>query len=83
MLSTGLTWRQLAEVLKALRWDREYVRELGLDPDDLPPRERSAILVYVRLFLLDIDTPEAAAAADKLAGLVKSLGYVVTKPSTK
>ena len=40
ILSSGNTWRQLAELLKNLRWDKESVRELGLDPDAFPPRDR-------------------------------------------
>src|SRR5262249_33604764 len=40
VLSNGLTWRELAELLKRVRWDREAVRELGLDPDRLAPRDR-------------------------------------------
>ena len=40
ILSNGLTWRELAAWLKKVRWDPETVRELGLDPDNLPPRDR-------------------------------------------
>ena len=39
-VSGGMTWRELAALLKQLRWDREAVRELKLDPADLPPRDR-------------------------------------------
>src|SRR3954454_8385221 len=40
LVSGGMNWRQLAALLKRYRWDREVVRELGLDPADLPPRDR-------------------------------------------
>ena len=40
VLSNGVTWRQLSELLRLMRWDKEMVRELGLNPDDLPPRDR-------------------------------------------
>src|SRR3954468_18257528 len=37
VLSPGLTWRALADQLKSLRWNKDAVREVGLDPADLPP----------------------------------------------
>src|SRR4051812_42035214 len=40
VVSSGLTWRDLAAVLKQVRWDKDAVRELGLDPDALAPRDR-------------------------------------------
>ena len=76
-LSAGLTWRQASELLKLIRWDRECVRELGLDPDELPPRDRQRFW-YSAIIAAQIDSPEAAAAADKLAAKVKSLGFVVS-----
>jgi len=82
VLSNGLTWRQLAELLKALRWDRENVRELGLNPDDLPPRERQRFW-YSAIVSAQIDSPEAAADADKLSSRAKSLGFVVAKAVRK
>jgi hypothetical protein len=82
VLSTGLTWRQLAELLKTLRWDREHVRELDLDPENLPPRERQRFW-YSAIVAAQIDSPEAVADADKLANRVKNLGFVVAKPTPK
>src|SRR5436190_19875198 len=35
-VSRGQTWRDLAALLKKLRWEPEVVREPGLDPADLP-----------------------------------------------
>src|SRR5438128_432997 len=40
VVSNGIAWRELAGWLKKHRWDPEAVRELGLDPHDLPPRDR-------------------------------------------
>src|SRR3954469_20244943 len=40
LVSPGLTWRALADLLKSLRWNKDAVRELGLDPAALPPRDR-------------------------------------------
>src|SRR4051812_1639728 len=39
-VSRGLSWRDVSAWLKKVRWDREAVRELGLEPDDLSPRDR-------------------------------------------
>src|SRR5712691_730111 len=41
-VSQGLTWRELAAVLKKLSWEKEWVRELGLDPSELTPRDRGS-----------------------------------------
>src|SRR5438128_7063613 len=40
IVSSGQTWREAASLLKRVRWEREMVAELGLDPDTLPPRDR-------------------------------------------
>ncbi len=37
---SGLTWRELSGWLKKVRWDKDAVREFGLEPADLPPRDR-------------------------------------------
>jgi hypothetical protein len=79
VLSRGVTWRELAEVLKLLRWDRELVRELGLNPDDLPPRDRQRFW-YSAITAARIDSNEARAEADKLVPLVAKLGYVASQP---
>ena len=81
LLSGGLTWRQLADLLKTMRWDKECVRELGLEPDELPPRDRQRFW-YSAILAAEINSPEARSAADKLTTKVKSLGFVVTKPSS-
>ncbi len=76
VLSKGLTWRELAELLKQIRFDRELVRELGLDPDELPPRDRQRFW-YSVIAAAQVDSPEAAAAADKLARKTTAIGYVI------
>ena len=40
LICGGTTWRTLANTLKDLRYDTELVRELGLDPETLSPRDR-------------------------------------------
>lgn len=76
VLSKGLTWRELAELLKDIRFDRELVRELGLDPNHLPPRDRHRFW-YSAIAAAQVDAPEASAQADKLARKTGPLGYII------
>jgi hypothetical protein len=77
VVSPGLTWRALADLLKNLRWDKNAVREIGVNPADLPPRDRQRYW-YTAIAQARVDSPEAIAAGDRLVALVKSLGYVVS-----
>jgi hypothetical protein len=76
VVSGGLTWRELANQLKLARWDPDTVKDLGLDPDALPPRDRQRFW-YSAIAQAGVDTPEAKAAGDKLVNPLKKLGYVV------
>jgi hypothetical protein len=77
VVSVGLTWRALSETLKTLRWNKEAVREIGLDPADLPPRDRQRFW-YTAIAHAKVDAAEAVAAGDRLATLVNPLGYAVS-----
>lgn len=77
VLSKGLTWRQLSDLLKQIRWDREWVRELGLDPEELPPRDRQRFW-YTAIAAAQVDTAEASAAADRLIRKAAAVGYVIS-----
>jgi hypothetical protein len=74
VISSGITWRDLAAFLKKLRWDPDAVKELGLDPDDLPPRDRQRFW-YSAIAHAKVDSAEAIAAGDKFAKALKGLGY--------
>lgn len=76
VVSAGMTWRDLAALLKKLRWDRDQVRELGMEPADLPPRDREKFW-YVAISRANVVSPEASAEADALAGPLRALGYEV------
>jgi hypothetical protein len=76
VLSTGVTWRQLSDLLRLIRWDKELVRELGLNPDDLPPRDRQRYW-YAAILAAKVDTSVAREAGDKYARLVAKLGFVI------
>jgi hypothetical protein len=76
VLSAGVTWRQLSELLRVIRWDKELVRELGLNPDDLPPRDRQRYW-YAAIVAAHVDTMEAREAGDRYARLIAPLGIMV------
>jgi hypothetical protein len=75
-LSAGLTWREVAALLKLLRYDTELGREAGADPETLSPRDRERYW-YAVIALARVDGAEALAEAEALIGPLKSLGFVV------
>lgn len=77
VISVGLTWRQAATLLRLARWDKDAVRELGLDPAALPPRDRERFW-YSAIAQAQVDTPTAKQAGDALADQLVPLGYVVS-----
>jgi hypothetical protein len=76
LVSDGVTWRTLAAALKRARWDKEAVRELGLDPAALPPRDRERFW-YMAIARAGVDSEEAATAGDRLSKALRAKGYVV------
>src|SRR5262245_25010189 len=79
VVSAGMTWRELAALLKRVRWDRETVREMGLSPEDLPPRDREKFW-YLAIARAGIASAEAVAEASALAEELARLGYEVGPP---
>ena len=83
LISSGLTWRDAAALLKRLRWDREAVHELGLDPAHMPPRDRERFW-YSAIARAGIDSSQAVADADELVKSLQDLGFAVgPAPGTK
>jgi len=80
ILSTGLTWRQLATELKDARFDKNLVRELGADPDTLAPRDRERYW-YAAIALADVGGAEAAQQADQILKSLKPHGVIEVKKS--
>jgi hypothetical protein len=76
LISSGLTWRAAARLLKKVRWDPEAVRDLGIDPAALPPRDRVRFW-YLAIGHAALDTQTAAEAGDRLAAILNVHGYVV------
>jgi hypothetical protein len=75
-VSAGLTCRLLAEWLKELRWDRDAVRELGLDPATLSPRDRVRFW-YQAMAQAQLNSPAAALDGARFAANLADLGYAV------
>jgi hypothetical protein len=75
-LSGGMTWRELAALLKKVRWRRDVVEELGLNPEELAPRDREKFW-YTAIARAHVDSAEARKAGDDLAKLLKKHGYIV------
>jgi hypothetical protein len=76
LLSSGLTWRALAEQLKTIRWPRDAVRELGIDPAALAPRDRQRYW-YQAITQAQVSSGQATAAGDRFAEVLRSAGYIV------
>ena len=76
VISKGMTWRELAGRLKKFRWDPEAVREFGLEPDSLPPRDRQRYW-YGAIMQAKIDSGTASAAGDRFVDVMRGLGYDV------
>ena len=68
--------RKLAGAIKKARWDPEIVRELGLDPDDLPVRDRQRFW-YTAITRAQIDSRAAHEAGEKFAEVLRQNGYEV------
>jgi hypothetical protein len=76
LVSAGVTWRVAARLLKKARWDPEAVCQLGLEPADLPPRDRERYW-YSAVQHAHVDSDTAVQAAEKLAAVLRNHGYIV------
>ncbi len=76
VISAGQTWREAAALLKRVRWEREAVAELGLNPDDLPPRDRH-LYWFKAIAQAAVDSAKARAAGDRFAEAMKASGYTI------
>jgi hypothetical protein len=73
-ISGGLSYRELAALLKRVRWEREAVAELGVEPSSLAPRDRERYW-YQAIVQARVDSPQASAAGDTLAEQLRAAGY--------
>ena len=79
VISTGQTWRDVSNLLKIVRWDPETARELGIDPETLPPRDRQRYW-YSAIAQAQLSSDVAIKAGDWFAATLTKLGYVVGAP---
>jgi hypothetical protein len=79
VISKGATWREVAALLKKVRWEPEAVREIGLNPDELPPRDRQRYW-YSAIAQAKVDSANAISAGDRLADALRGLGYEIGSP---
>lgn len=77
LISPGLGWREVANWLKKTRWDPEVVREIGQDPDALPPRDRQRFWFSV-IAAAGVDSAAAAEAGERFAKVLAAHGYRVS-----
>ena len=78
VIGRGVTWRELAGLLKRLRWEPELVNELGIESQDLPPRDRQRYW-YTAIARAHVDGIEAAKAGDQYAELLRKQGFDVAE----
>jgi hypothetical protein len=76
LVANGIPWRELATLLKKVRWDKEAVRELQVDPTRLPPRDRQRYW-YSAIVKAGVDSLEAFRAGESMAQLLRTLGYEI------
>ncbi len=76
-LVSGISWRDLALLLKKVRWDPAMVRQLGVDPTKLAPRDRERFW-YQAICQAGLDSPVAKKSAQRLKGWLDRFGYSVS-----
>jgi hypothetical protein len=74
VVSTGVTWRLLAEQLKKVRWTKEAANELGLELGSFAPRDRQRFWYQV-IAHAGVDSPKARAAGQLMVEKLKQMGY--------
>src|SRR5262245_32394636 len=75
-VSQGLGWRELAGWLKKVRWDPEAVRDLGVDPAELNPRDRQRYW-FAAISRAGVDTAKGTEAGNRFAAVLTKAGYQV------
>ncbi len=79
VISRGMSWREMANLLKKVRWEPDVVRELGIEPSTLPPRDRQRYW-YSAIAAAHVDSAKAIEAGDRFAKSLNELGYDVGPP---
>jgi hypothetical protein len=79
LVSRGLGWREVATWLRKTRWDPEAVRELGVNPDALPPRDRQRFW-FTAIAQAGVGSDTASAAGKRFGEILREVGYEVGSP---
>lgn len=79
VVSRGFTWRELAQQLKELRFDKNLVKELELDPDSLSPKDRQKFW-YSAIAAANVLSDKAVQSAEIIRQRLHPLGYTVSPP---
>ncbi len=78
LVSNGITWRELAALLKKVRWDKNAALDLPLQDVTLPPREREKYW-YAAIAHAGVGSEAATCAGDRLATTLRRNGFVVSE----
>ena len=76
LVSTGATWRSLAELLKKVRWTKQAATDLGLELGGFAPRDRQRFWYQV-ISHAGVDSPQAREAGVRMIELLKHMGYKI------
>jgi hypothetical protein len=76
LISSGLTWREVATWLKKVRWNKDAIHELGLQKATLPQRDRFRYW-YNAIARAHVDSADALLAGTRLAEKLAAAGYSV------
>jgi hypothetical protein len=75
-VGSGITWRDLAALLKKVRWPREAALELHFDPETLPQRDRERYW-YTVIAHAGVASSEAIQQGDALAEILREAGFKI------
>ncbi len=76
LVSSGVTWRALAEQLKKVRWSKQSADELGLELATFAPRDRQRFWYQV-IAHAQVDSARAREAGAQMIELLRKIGYQV------
>ncbi len=79
VLCAGISWRELALLLKKSNFDRNLARDFGADPDTLHPKDREKFW-YSVIGMARVDSTAAREEADTLAKLIVPYGLHIEPP---
>jgi hypothetical protein len=80
-VSSGTTWRHLAEILKKVRWSKDSADELGIELENFAPRDRQRFWYQV-ISHAAVDSPRAREAGIRTIEILRQLGYRIKGSTT-